>query len=92
MAAPCENVSLGICGQRRPDQTWRVRGMNLNLCILRTLEDTISLGAAKCWYSLEVPLKGASNGYPQHVFMKSVSNEYPQNMFTWKNKKMPIFL
>ena len=27
-----------------------------------------------CWYSLEVPPRGASN-------------EYPQNMFLWRNKK-----
>ena len=92
MAAPCENVSLGICGQQRPYQILRRRGMNLNLCILRPLEDTFSIGAAKCWYSTEAPLKGASSEYPQHVFMESASNEYLQYMFTSKNKKMPIFL
>ena len=30
-----------------PDETSRMRGMNLNLCILRMLEDTFSLGAAQ---------------------------------------------
>ena len=76
-ATPCESVSSGMCGQRRPrsacasaqadqglrcpltdsldttecinreqrpDETLRMRGMNLNLCILRMLEDSFSLG------------------------------------------------
>ena len=30
-----------------PDETLRKRGMNMNLCILRMLEDTFSLGAAR---------------------------------------------
>ena len=30
-----------------PDETLRMRGMNLNLCILRMLEDTFLLGAAQ---------------------------------------------
>ena len=31
---------------KRPDDTLRMRGVNLNLFILRMLEDTYSLGAA----------------------------------------------
>ena len=29
-----------------PDETLRMRGINLNLCVLRMLEDTFSLGEA----------------------------------------------
>ena len=58
LVAPSEIVSSGICGQWRPrsagasaqsDQglhcPLRMRRINLNLCILRMLEDTFSLGA-----------------------------------------------
>ena len=73
MTAPCENVSLGICAQRRLrsdyagtqsgglhsqdttesmeskclDETLRMRGMNLNRCILHMFDDNFSLTAAQ---------------------------------------------
>ena len=41
-----------------PDKALRMSGMNLNLCILRMLEDTISLGAA--YIDLVAPMNIAS--------------------------------
>ena len=38
------NVSME---SKCPDETLCMRGMNLNLCILRMFEDTFSLGAAR---------------------------------------------
>ena len=83
-AMPCENMFSSICRQTLLKHAYSyilkiLPAKNENFQIKFLIVFQISAQNIDCWYSLEPPLRGSSNEYPQSMFLSrnKKNNVYP---------------